>query len=68
MPRFQGLASATEAAGAIGGSVLVGLLIDHVGVKVLLNTQAALYVLCGLSTLTLVIRRASPEPSTTVDR
>jgi MFS family permease len=55
--RFQGLASATGAAGAIGGSVLVGVLIDHVGVKVLLNTQAALYVLCGLTTLALIIRR-----------
>ena len=60
--RFQGIESATGAAGAIGGSVLVGVLIDHVGVKVLLNTQAALYVLCGLTTLTLVIRRASPDP------
>ena len=54
--RFQGLASATGAAGAIGGSVLVGLLITHDNITLLLNVQAALYVLCGLTTLALIIR------------
>ncbi len=56
--RFQGLASATGAAGAIGGSVMVGLLISHDNVRLLLNVQAALYVLCGLITFALVIRPA----------
>lgn len=54
--RFQGLASATGAAGAIGGSVLVGVLINHDNVKPLLNAQAGLYVACGLATRALVRR------------
>ncbi len=54
--RFQGLASATGAAGAIGGSLLVGLMITHNNIKLLLNVQAAMYVACGLTTLALVIR------------
>ena len=63
--RFQGLASATGAVGAIGGSVLVGLLISHDNVKVLLNVQAGLYVMCGLATLLLVVRRGDSTPSIT---
>jgi predicted MFS family arabinose efflux permease len=56
--RFGGLLSATGSIGAIGGTVLVGALIDVVDVKVLLNVQAALYVLCGAGTMTLVLRRS----------
>jgi predicted MFS family arabinose efflux permease len=64
--RFQGLASATAAVGAIGGSLLVGLLITHDNIKLLLNVQAALYVACGLTTLALVIRPgAHTEPHAT---
>ncbi|HQZ34501.1 MAG TPA: MFS transporter [Ilumatobacteraceae bacterium] len=54
--RFQGLASAAGAAGAIGGSVVVGLLISHENIRLLLNVQATLYILCGLITFALVIR------------
>ncbi len=57
--RLQGLASATTAVGAILGSIAVGVLLDRVGVKLLLNVQAALYVSCGLLTYLLVIRRSS---------
>lgn len=56
--RLQGLASATTAVGAILGSVAVGVLLDRLGVKLLLNVQAALYVSCGVLTYLLVIRRS----------
>ena len=58
--RFQGVLSATGAVGAITGSVLVGVLVDTVGVRWLLNAQATVYVLCGVLTYLLVItpRRA----------
>ena len=46
--RFLGLLSATGAVGAIVGSVVVGLLVDDVNVKVLLNAQAGLYVAAGV--------------------
>jgi MFS family permease len=54
--RFQGLASALGSAGAIVGSVVVGVLIDQVQVRMLLNVQAACYVLCGVGTLLFVVR------------
>ncbi len=59
--RFQGVISATSSAGAIVGSVLVGLTIDAVGVKVLLNLQASFYVLSGLATYLLVIRSVGSQ-------
>jgi len=34
-------------------------------VKVLLNVQAGLYVMCGLATLLLVVRRGDSTPSIT---
>ena len=46
--RFYGVQSAGSAVGAIAGSVAAGVLIDPIDVKVLLNAQAALYVLAGL--------------------
>lgn len=63
--RFQGVLSATGAFGAIAGSVLVGALVDDVGVRWLLNAQATAYVLCGVLTFALVIRgddQAVPSP------
>jgi MFS family permease len=53
--RFQGVLSATGAVGAITGSVLVGVLVDTVGVRWLLNAQATAYVMCGVLTYLLVI-------------
>lgn len=57
--RLQGLASATTSVGAIVGSIGVGLLIDHLDVKLLLNGQAALYVSCGALTYLAIVRRHS---------
>ncbi len=59
--RFQGVISAMSSAGAIVGAVLVGLTIDAVGVKFLLNVQASLYVLSGLATYLLVIRSVGSQ-------
>ncbi|MGI9052121.1 MAG: MFS transporter [Ilumatobacteraceae bacterium] len=55
--RLQGLASATTSVGAIVGAIGVGLLVDHLDVKLLLNVQAALYVSCGALTYVAVVRR-----------
>ncbi len=55
--RFQGMSSAVGAVGAVIGSILVGLLLDGVGVEVLLNIQATLYVLSGVASYVFVIRR-----------
>ena len=60
--RFQGISSATQAVGAIGGSVLVGALLDPLGAKPLLNAQAVLYVLCGLLAFALLVRADRDEP------
>lgn len=54
--RFQGLTSAVGAVGAVIGSILVGLLLDQVGVTLLLNVQATLFVLSGVASYALVIR------------
>ncbi len=55
--RLQGLLSASMSSGAIVGSVAVGLLVDNVDVKALLNAQAILFVLSGVVTYVGVIRR-----------
>lgn len=65
--RFQGLASAVRSVGAVIGAVLVGLLIDRVGVKVLLNVQAIVFVLSGVAAYGLVIRRQPPDIQPTVE-
>ncbi|MDQ1424700.1 MAG: hypothetical protein QOD72_2198, partial [Acidimicrobiaceae bacterium] len=54
--RLSGILAATGAVGAAIGSVGVGLLIDHVQVRTLFNTQAALYGACGVATYFAVIR------------
>jgi predicted MFS family arabinose efflux permease len=65
--RLHGLVSAATAAGALVGSVGVGLLIDHVDVKLLLNVQAVLYILCGVATYLAIVRRAKPIDSVRSD-
>jgi MFS family permease len=61
--RLQGLLSASTSAGAIVGSVGVGLLIDFIDVKTLLNAQGILYILCGVVTYLGIIRRIDrPNP------
>ena len=64
--RLQGFVSASTAAGALVGSIGVGLLIDHLDVKLLLNVQAVLYVLCGVATYLAIIRRR-PAPTLTTE-
>ena len=54
--RFQGLASAMGSVGAVIGSIVVGLLLDRLGVTLLLNVQATLFVLSGIASYVLVIR------------
>lgn len=65
--RFQGLASATGAVGAIGGSVLVGLLISHDNVKVLLNVQAGPLRHVGRGHRSSVVRRPPGAHSITTE-
>jgi MFS family permease len=71
--RFQGVASALGSVGAIVGSIAVGVLVDPVGVRTLLNVQATLYVTCGLGTVALIAARvpaaraAAAEPEPTLD-
>lgn len=60
--RFQGLWSAVGSVGAIVGSVVVGVLIDEVPVRALLNVQAACYVLCGVGTALFVVRDVADSP------
>ena len=55
--RFQGLASALGSVGAVIGSIVVGLLLDRVGVTLLFNLQATLFVLSGVASYVFVIRR-----------
>jgi predicted MFS family arabinose efflux permease len=64
--RLQGLEGAGGAAGAIVGSAAVALLLDEVGVKLLLNVQAALYVTCGVGSyifIARVVRRRDDSPA-----
>ena len=63
--RFQGLLSASTSAGAIVGAIGVGLLVDYIDVKTLLNAQGILYMVCGVVTYLGVIRRLSPLTPTT---
>jgi predicted MFS family arabinose efflux permease len=46
--RVTGVVLASEAIGASVGSILAGLLADHVRLSTLLNAQAATYIGCGL--------------------
>ncbi|HEY6629737.1 MAG TPA: MFS transporter [Acidimicrobiia bacterium] len=62
--RLQGLLSAATSAGAIVGSVAVGLLVDDIDVKALLNAQATLFVLSGIVTYVGVIRRIGQQRPT----
>jgi hypothetical protein len=39
------------------GSIVVGLLLDRVGVTLLFNVQATLFVLSGVASYVFVIRR-----------
>ena len=58
--RLYGLTSATGAVGALVGSVGVGLLVDVIDVKFLLNTQATLYVTAGVMSYLLIVRGRDP--------
>jgi predicted MFS family arabinose efflux permease len=46
--------SAGEAIGVTTGSILAGLLVDHVKLNTLLNTQAIIYLIAGLLAFILV--------------
>ena len=59
--RLQGVLGATASAGALLGSIGVGLVVDSVDVKILLNVQAALYVACGVATYLTIVRRVDPQ-------
>jgi len=59
--RLRGLLSASTSAGAIVGSIGVGLLIDYVDVKVMLNAQGILYILCGVVTYVAIVRRLGQQ-------
>jgi nitrate/nitrite transporter NarK len=55
--RLSGIASATGAVGAAVGTIAAGLLVDHVPIIPLFNAQAFVYLLCGVATYWLIIRR-----------
>ncbi len=55
--RLNGVMSATASIGAAIGTIAVGLLLDHVDVIVLFNTQTLMFFFCGVATLFLIVRR-----------
>ena len=55
--RLSGIASASGAVGAAIGTIAAGLLVDHVWIIPLFNAQAVCYLLCGIATYVLIIRR-----------
>lgn len=55
--RLAGLAAATAAVGAAVGTVTAGLLVDHVDIVPLFNSQALVYLVCGILSLLLIVRR-----------
>lgn len=66
--RLSGIASAMGSIGAAIGTIAAGLLVDHLPIIPLFNVQAFFYLLCGLATYWLIIRRISatlpaPEPA-----
>ncbi len=58
--RLQGLLGATTSAGALVGAIGIGLVVDAVDVKLLLDVQASLYVVCGLAAYLTIVRRTAP--------
>ncbi|HEU5107047.1 MAG TPA: MFS transporter, partial [Micromonosporaceae bacterium] len=54
--RIAGVLTAGEAVGAAVGSILAGLLVDHVALVPLLDAQAGVYLVCG-SLVLLLARR-----------
>lgn len=62
--RLAGVLSATTAVGAGIGTLAVGLLIDHVNVVLLFNTQTLMFFFAFLVTLFLIVRRLPAEPAT----
>jgi len=57
--RLSGIASASGAIGAAIGTIAAGLLVDHVSIIPLFNVQALCYLLCGIATYVLIVRRVS---------
>jgi MFS family permease len=55
--RLSGISSATGAIGAAIGTIAAGLLVDHVPIIPLFDAQAVVYLLCGIATFWLIIRR-----------
>jgi MFS family permease len=60
--RIAGVLMAGEAIGAAIGSIVAGLLVDHVALVPLLDVQAGVYLACG-SLVLLLARRGSPRRS-----
>ena len=60
--RVTGLMSAGEVLGVTTGSILAGLLVEHMSLGAMLNTQAAVYLAAGCAALLLV--RPSNAPQT----
>jgi predicted MFS family arabinose efflux permease len=62
--RLSGVASATSAAAAALGTIGVGLLADNVDVIPLFNTQAVVFLACGIATYLLIVRHPAPTTVT----
>lgn len=65
--RLSGIASATGAIGAAIGTIGVGLLVDHVPIIPLFDAQAFIYLLCGIATYWLIIRRSPVAAASSSD-
>lgn len=61
--RMIGSMDAAAALGAALGTVAAGVLVDHVDVRLLLDGQAGVYVLCGVAALLLVAPLEPPRRS-----
>ena len=58
--RVTGILSAGEAVGVTTGSILAGLLVDHVALSTLLNSQAIIYLGAGLLAFAVLGARTAP--------
>lgn len=55
--RLQGVMSATGSVGAAIGTIAAGLLVDHLSIILLMNALGFVYLLSGVTTYMLIVRR-----------
>lgn len=60
--RVVGLMGTLDAIGVAAGSLIAGALVDHVSLRLLLDTQASIYLIAGVAGLLLVVRGRDRSP------